>query len=34
VNGTSDREGYLAISIAWHKVVETHLVDVSDRLVP
>jgi hypothetical protein len=34
VNGASDREGYLALSIAWHKVVETHIVDVSDRLPP
>jgi len=34
VNGASDREGYLALSFAWHKVVETHIVDVSDRLVP
>jgi|HubBroStandDraft_2_1064218.scaffolds.fasta_scaffold13867_3 hypothetical protein len=34
VNGASDREGYLALSIAWHQVVATHIVDVSDRLPP
>jgi hypothetical protein len=34
VNGPSDREGYVALSIAWHKVVQTHVVDVSDGLPP
>jgi hypothetical protein len=34
VNGASDREGYVAVSIAWHQVVATHIVDVSDRLPP
>jgi hypothetical protein len=34
VDGASDREGYLALSFAWHKVVETHVVDVSDQLPP
>jgi hypothetical protein len=32
VNGASDREGYLAISLAWHVVVAAHVVDESDRL--
>jgi hypothetical protein len=34
IDGASDREGYVALSFAWHKVVETHVVDVSDQLPP
>lgn len=34
VNGPSDREGYLALTIAWHEVIETHVVDVSDASPP
>ena len=34
VDGASDREAYLALSIAWHEVVEMHVVDFSDRLPP
>jgi len=27
----SDREAYLAVTLAWHQVVSTHLVDIGDR---
>ena len=29
-----EREAYLSITLAWHQVVATHLVDVGDRARP
>jgi hypothetical protein len=31
LQGPSDREGFLAITVAWHQIFGTHVVDVRDR---